>query len=110
EVSYERTTHAGTFMGLSGEAIFKSLNLDERIYLLTRRRVQPYGLVGLSLPRLKIKDGGVAGEQVGDGSFHGFGVNIEPGVTVFPHPRVGVSVGYRYRVMWFDTAKGVSGT
>ena len=77
--------------------------------MLTRGRIQPYGLAGLSLPRLTVEDGSAVGDQVEDGSFHGFGLNTEAGVTVFPHPRVGLSAGYRYRVMWFDTAKGVSG-
>lgn len=110
ELGYERTTHVGTYVGLSGEATFQALNFDERIYALTRGRIQPYGLAGLSLPRLTVKDGSALDERVGNGSFHGFGVNTEAGVTVFPHPRVGISAGYRYRVMWFDTAKGVSGT
>jgi hypothetical protein len=110
EVSYERTKHAGTFLDETDEATFQSLNFDERIYLLTRGRIQPYGLLGLSLPRLTVKDGSAFDEEhVGDGSFHGFGVNGEAGVTVFPHPRFGLTVGYRHRVMWFDTAKGASG-
>jgi hypothetical protein len=29
---------------------------------------------------------------------------------VFPHPHVGLAAGYRYRLMWFDTAEGVSHT
>ncbi len=110
EVGYERTTHVGTFLGGSGEAEFRALNFDERIYALTRGRVQPYGLVGFSLPWLTVKDGGFIDDQVGDATFKGFGVNTEAGATVFVHPRVGVSAGYRYRVMWFDSAKGVTHT
>jgi hypothetical protein len=110
EVGYEQTNHAGTFLGVSGTATVQALNFDERIYLLTRGRIQPYGLLGLSIPWLTVKDGSFLGDTVGDGSFHGFGVNSEAGVTVYPQSRVGVSVGYRYRVMWFDTASGVSQT
>lgn len=106
EVSYERTNHEGTFLGQIGQATFQALNFDERIYALTRRRLQPYGLLGLSVPRLTVKDGAA----VGDGSFRGFGLNSEAGATVFPVPRVGVSVGYRYRLTWFDSAEGVSRT
>ena len=32
----------------------------------------------------------------------------EAGVTVFATPRVGISAGYRYRSMWFDSASGVT--
>jgi opacity protein-like surface antigen len=110
EVSYERTNHVGTFLGFSSEATFQTLNFDERIYAMTRGRIQPYGLVGLSLPRLRVKDGSALHDQVGDASFRGFGTNAEAGVTVFPVSRLGVSVGYRYRVMWFDTAEGVTNT
>ena len=31
-------------------------------------------------------------------------------MTVFAHPRIGISTGYRYRIMWFDSASGVSDT
>src|SRR5262245_41770546 len=110
EVGYERTRHAGTFLDFKDEAEFHALNFDERIYVLTSGRVQPYGLLGLSLPWLTIKDGSFLEGGVADGSFRGFGINTEAGATVFPHPRVGISAGYRYRVMWFDSAKGISHT
>ena len=37
-------------------------------------------------------------------------MNTEVGVTVYPLRRVGLSTGYRYRMMWFDTASGVTDT
>ena len=110
EVGYEQTTHPGTFLGLAGQATFHSLNFDERIFALTRGRIQPYGLAGLSLPWLTVKDGSFLHDDVADGNFRGFGVNTEAGVAIYPESRVGVSVGYRYRTMWFDSARGVSHT
>jgi hypothetical protein len=110
EVSYDQTTHTGTFLGSPGEATFHSLSADERIFLLTARRIQPYGLLGGSLPWLTIRDGSFLDPDVGNASFRGFGVNTEGGVAVFLHPRLGISAGYRYRAMWFDHASGVSDT
>jgi hypothetical protein len=110
EVGYEQTTHAGTFLGLTGEATIHSLNFDERIFALTRGRIQPYGLAGLSLPWLTVKDGSFLHGAVADGNFRGFGINTEGGVAVYPQSHLGVSIGYRYRMMWFDSAKGVSDT
>jgi hypothetical protein len=110
EVGYERTRHDATFMDIHGEATFQTLNFDERIYVLTRGRVQPYGLLGLSVPWLTVKDGSVLDNRVGDGTFRGLGANTEAGVTVFPTARVGLTVGYRYRAMWFDRARGVTNT
>jgi hypothetical protein len=110
EVSYDRTKHSGTFYQLPGEATFHVLNFDERVYLITAHRIQPHLLVGASIPWLQIKDGSFLDSTVGDASYRGFGVNTEAGVTVYPHPRFGISTGYRYRVMWFDSASGVSHT
>lgn len=110
EVSYDRTKHDGTFLGGTGEGTFHALNFDERVYLLNRSRVQPHLLVGGSIPWMTIKDGSFLDPNVGDGSFRGFGINTEVGVTVYPLPRVGLSTGYRYRIMWFDTASGVTDT
>jgi hypothetical protein len=110
EFSYERTKHSGTFFELPTEATFHVLNFDERVYLITRNRIQPHLLLGGSIPWLKIKDGSFLDPDIGDASFRGFGVNTEAGVTVYPHPRFGISTGYRYRVMWFDSASGVSKT
>jgi hypothetical protein len=50
EVSYDQTKHVGTFLGVPGEAIFHSISADERIFVLTRGRIQPYGLLGGSIP------------------------------------------------------------
>jgi hypothetical protein len=110
EFSYDRTKHDGTFLGQPTEATFHVLNFDERIYLITKSRIQPHILVGGSIPWLKIQDGSFLDPNLGDASFRGFGVNTEGGVTVYPHPRIGVSAGYRYRIMWFDSASGVSHT
>lgn len=108
EVSYDRTKHNGTFIGEPVEGTFYVLNFDERIYLMTKGRIQPHVLFGGSIPWLKIKDGSFDDPNLGDASFRGFGFNTEGGVTVYPHPRFGVSAGYRYRMMWFDSASGVN--
>ena len=110
EVSYDRSKHQGTFMEFPGEATFHAVNFDERIFLLRERRIQPHVLLGGSIPWMTIQDGSYLDPEVGDGSFRGYGINTEAGVTVFPHPRFGISTGYRYRIMWFDTASGVTHT
>jgi hypothetical protein len=108
EVSYDRTHHTGTFMEETGEATFQSVNVDGRFFMATRGPVQPHVLVGGAVPWLTIEDGSFLGPVVGDARFRGYGVNTEAGVTVFPTPRVGIGVGYAYRMMWFDRASGAS--
>lgn len=108
ELSYDRTHHHGTFLEGTGEATFHAINADGRFYFATRSRVQPHLLLGGSIPWLTIEDGSFLDDRVGDGRYKGYGANIEPGVTLYAHPRMGLSVGYRYRIMWFDRATGVS--
>ena len=109
EAAYDQTSHTGTFLGFSGvEATFHSINFDERLFLLPRGRIQPYVLLGGSIPWLTIKDGSFLDPNFADASFRGFGINTEAGVTVFATPRIGISAGYRYRSMWFDSASGVT--
>jgi hypothetical protein len=110
EFSYDRTRHQGTFMDGTGEATFQAINADVRYFFATRGRVQPHVLAGGSFPWLTVKDGSFLDADVGNATYRGFGVNSEAGVTVYPHPQLGIGVGYRYRVMWFDRAKGVSHT
>ena len=113
ELSYDRTQHDGDFMGETMDATFQAVNADVRYFFAPNSRVQPHVLAGGSFPWLRVQDGSVldlnADElSIGDARFRGYGVNTEVGVTVFPHRRFGVGVGYSYRVVWFDRATGVA--
>jgi opacity protein-like surface antigen len=114
ELGYERTTHNGTFADIgTGEATFQQLNVDVRFFFLTRGRIQPYILGGAGFPWLTIKEGSFLLDDpdagVGDGLFKGYALNTEVGVTVYPHPQVGIVLGYEYRPIWFDRATGMTG-
>jgi hypothetical protein len=114
EFSYERTTHNGTFGEGTGTATFQQFNVDGRFFYLTHARVQPYVLLGAGFPLLTIKDGSFLEDHpdagVGDGRFKGYALNTEVGVTVYPHPQIGIVLGYGYRPIWFDSAKGITDT
>lgn len=115
ELSYERTNHNGSFAEVgTGHATFQQVNVDARFFFLTRTRVQPYFMVGAGFPWLTIKDGSFLADQpeagVGDGTFRGYALNTEVGVTVYPHPQIGVVVGYGYRPIWFDRGTGITET
>ena len=108
EISYDRTRHSGTFQDIPAEATFQSVNVDGKYFFLTEKRFQPHVVVGGAFPWLTIKDGSYLEPNVGDARYRGYGLNTEAGVTVYPHPRVGVGIGYNYRVLWFDRASGAS--
>ena len=115
EFSYERTSHNGTFADvLTGSATFHQVNVDGRFFFLTHARVQPYILVGGGFPWLTIKDASFLEDEpdagVGDVNFKGYALNTEVGVTVYPHPKVGIVLGYNYRPIWFDSATGITDT
>jgi hypothetical protein len=110
ELSYERTRHNGTFLDAIGTATFQAVNADGRFFFLTRNRIQPHVLVGGSIPWFTVKDGSFLHDEVSNARFRGFGVNTEAGVTFYLQPRVGISAGYAYRVMWFDRVTGVTDT
>ena len=115
EFSYERTSHNGVFGDvLTGDATFQQFNVDTRVFFLTHGRVQPYILAGGGFSRLTIKEGSFLLDEpeagVGDGRFKGYAVNTEVGVTVYPHPQVGIVLGYGYRPIWFDRVTGMTDT
>lgn len=110
EVSYDRTSHNGTYLGGSGTALFQSVNVDGRYYFLPNSRVQPYAQVGGSMPWFKVKEGAFTEEAFGDASFNGYGVSTEAGVVIYPHRKLGISLGYNYRVISFDKVHGINDT
>jgi hypothetical protein len=113
EFSYERTSHNGTWGDGTGKATFQQINLDGRFFFMTGKPVQPYFLVGGGLPFLSIKDGSFLENDpdagLGDGNWKGYALNTEVGVTVYPHHKVGIVMGYSYRPIWFDRATGITG-
>jgi hypothetical protein len=115
EFSYERTNHNGAFGEAgTGKATFQQMNVDSRFFFLTQARVQPYFLVGAGFPWLTVKDGSFLANRpeagVGDGTFKGYAMNTEVGATVYPHPQVGIVLGYGYRPIWFDRGTGITDT
>lgn len=109
EVSYERSQHDGNFADeFELDATFQAVNVDAKLFFLPDSFVQPYISAGGSYPWLKIKDGGVLDDEVGDTRWRGWGVNAEAGVGIYPHPQFGILVGYSYKAIWFDRASGVS--
>ena len=115
EFGYERTHHNGVFADIAtGEATFHQLSVNSRLFFLTGRRIQPYVMAGGGIPWLTIEDGSFLLDDpdagVGNGGFKGYAINTEVGVTVYPHPQVGVVFGYEYRPIWFDRVTGVTDT
>jgi len=111
EFSYERRNHAATFLDIPGEATFNSVNVDAKVFFRTQSRIQPHVVAGFAFPWLSVHNGSFSNDtetaEVDDANFSGPGVNLEGGVTMFATPRIGISVGYHYRYIWFVNYRGV---
>lgn len=110
EFSYDRTRHDANFDGFPVDAVVNAINVDLRVFGFTRHRIQPHAVVGLNFPWMTVEDGSFLGGFEDDARWRGQGLNTEVGVTAFPHPRIGASVGYSYRVFWFNRVQGVGET
>ena len=110
EISYDRTQHDGTFVDFPLDATYQAINADGRFFFNTSSRVQPHILLGASFPWFNVKDGSFLDPDSDDARFKGYGLNTEAGVTVYPTPQLGLSVGYAYRLIWFDRVTGVTDT
>jgi hypothetical protein len=110
EISYDRTQHDGTFADFPLDATYQAINADGRFFFNTASRVQPHLLLGASFPWLNVKDGSFLDPDSDDARFKGYGLNTEAGVTIYPTPQLGLSVGYAYRLIWFDRVTGVTDT
>ncbi len=107
EFSFERARHGGTFDDVPVRSVLTAFNVDGRFFFRTLARVQPHLVVGISIPLLRVEDGSFDDPLLGDARWRGTGLNTEVGVTVFATPRLGLSLGYVYRPIWFTTVRGV---
>jgi hypothetical protein len=110
EISYDRTQHDGTFVDFPLDATYQAINADGRFFFNPSSRVQPHVLLGASFPWFNVKDGSFLDPDSDDARFKGYGLNTEAGVTIYPTPQLGLSVGYAYRLIWFDRVTGVTDT
>lgn len=108
EFSYDRAEFKDDFLGLTGNSAYNSINVDVRVFFMTRSRIQPYILAGGAFQWVHVDDGSYApgadpffDAPIGDAGFKGYGLNTEAGVAVFATRRAWVTLGGSYRVLWF---------
>jgi hypothetical protein len=107
EFSLERARHGGTFDDVPVESVLTTFSVDSRFFFRTDRPVQPHFVIGVAVPILRVEDGSFDDPLLGDARWRGTGMNTEVGLTFFATPRLGISVGFVYRPIWFTTVRGV---
>jgi hypothetical protein len=117
EFSYTRSTHPSsatfvlpgvppTLVVFEAESIYQRLNVDYKVFLSRRSRVQPFLVFGAGFPWLRIKEGGFVSGSVVDTRFSGVGGDAGGGLHFFAHPRIAVQLGVVYRYDLFLSARG----
>ena len=69
--------------------------------------IQPYLLLGISAPYIKVKDAASSSTRVEDARFTGIGVNLGGGMDLYISPVVFLDVNLMYRVEHISNVEGV---
>lgn len=110
EMSFRQTWHDTEFGGVeSGDAVLYALDLDVKPYFFTEEPVQPFLLVGMSMPILVLEDalsedGGVTFDE--DATLTGLGFNFGGGFSLFATEQFAVHMTGGYRFAWYFDAEG----
>jgi hypothetical protein len=112
ELSYVRSQHDTTFLGYPlGDATYNTINVDGKYFFNSDQPLQPFLLLGMCFPWLKVKNSSVSSEdfetlQSGDATFYGIGLNLGTGIAYYLNPRVAITGGITYRL---NAYTGISG-
>ncbi len=106
EISYWRSEHVAQWMAplvtYEDRATYHAVNIDLKKYFFPRIPVQPYCMMGFSLPWLVVKNSstpfpGLIPVQVGDTSWTGLGYNLGAGLEFYATKRVSKMDGVQSR-------------
>lgn len=109
EVRFSRSKHGGEFLGAVGSVVYNVIDLELRIHMLSRKRVQPVTAAGISIPWVVAEEASAAASAFGDARYRGVGLNAGAGVAFYPIRRLGFTTIMTYRFLTFDSATGASG-
>jgi len=110
EISYIKSDHDITFLGASGDGELTLWNLDWKLFFQTKKRVQPFFLLGFNFSEFTAKDSSSDGINVGDAKFKGVGLNAGAGLAYYFNPRAAITAGATYRWITYGRAKGIVGS
>lgn len=106
ELSLERSSFSGVLDGLAHETGLTGLELNGWGIPWKHIALQPYYLLGLSFSLMSVKDGARLGGLTSDASYTGFGLNVGAGVLANLGKRLFLSLGIKYRFLWFFYVNG----
>lgn len=82
--TFTRTKHSGQWAGVGFDSVKQNLNIDVKLYGFPRERVQPYALIGYSIPNVEVKEGGLNNNGGStEATYLGMGLNLGVGVLYY---------------------------
>lgn len=119
EVSFWYSKHKATRNALTpggtpfeSEAVYQSVNVDLKRYVLRQNPIQPFVNFGVSFPWIVVKEASFnsTGTMIGNSVFKGLGFNLGGGLEFYLHPKFSVVTGVVQRWQGFDKIKGIGKT
>jgi opacity protein-like surface antigen len=111
EVSYLRTTHDATVNDYPRDAVLNMANIDLKYHFLPRSSTQPYVLIGMCIPWMKVDyaASNEYGDIISDARYRGYGLNIGGGVTLHLNSQLAFTGGAVYRWIGYNHFEGIYG-
>ena len=107
QFSYAVSEHDDDFQGTSFEDEFKNYSLDFKHYWNVEGSLQPFVLLGVSVPRVIVENGGNLGASTGDAAIQGLGANLGGGAALYLTPHLALFGEAYYRWAEFDRASSL---
>ena len=102
DFSYSQSSHQGEWMGEPLDATHGLFNMDLRMYLFPRLRIQPYALLGLCVPTVSAGKSYITYQGVSRARFGGIGANLGLGLLLYANSRIALHGGAVWRYLSFS--------
>ncbi len=109
-LSYEVSTHDGTWEGLKGDVNRSAVYADFKYSFLSSEATQPYLSAGIGRNTLVLKGGAlnVSTGRSGDAQLDGYGFGVGAGFDHYVSDVVSLGFGFSYRKVSYNKASGVN--
>lgn len=109
ELSYNRSKHDGTWLGLDMPSEFKSYNLDFKIFVFKEiiNRIQPLLALGVASITLTVEGGSTDGFSTADAKFKGFALRYGGGIEISLHEHIAIGLLGIYRRGSYNSGSGI---
>jgi len=106
EAAYQHTSLDYTFADLKDDAGVGNIDINVKgIY--SPQKIQPYALLGISIPYINVSNGAAGGFVIDDAKFRGVGINFGAGADLYISPRVFLNFNIMYRAQQISTVEGI---